>query len=266
MSYETISLAERKRLRAKRIRKHNLPNIVTHWFNVAVWLLMVPTGFAIISSPRLSLSPKWLQEMMRNLFGRTANLITFHATIGLIWTVVLVFNVLVGFRKYFLPWSMSRMLLNRDDLAWLKIKPLQMLGFMKDRSLPPQDAYNAGQKLYMYLVVIAIPVIMVTGVIMTFRQYFPPLLKQISQPIHFLAVGGVLAGLIIHIYMAALFPEEKEAFFSMFTGNVSAWYAREHHERWYWEKVQEEMAWEEEVSRHIISATGGETEAESLGD
>jgi hypothetical protein len=30
-------------------------------------------------------------------------------------------------------------------------------------------------------------------------------------------------GLIIHVYMGAVFPEEKEGFFSMYTGDVSAW-------------------------------------------
>jgi formate dehydrogenase subunit gamma len=57
----------------------------------------------------------------------------------------------------------------------------------------------------------------------------------------------VVAGLIIHVYMGAVFPEEKEAFFSMFTGKVSAWYARRHHAKWYWRKALEEEEWEERV-------------------
>ena len=55
--------------------------------------------------------------------------------------------------------------------------------------------------------------------------------------------------------MGAVFPEEKEAFFSMFSGKVSAWYARAHHEKWYWEKVQEEMTWEANVEREISDST-----------
>ena len=64
--YHSIPLDERKRLRQKMYKKHNLANILTHWFNVAMWLLLLPSGIAIISSPRLGLSPEWLQELYRH--------------------------------------------------------------------------------------------------------------------------------------------------------------------------------------------------------
>ncbi|HSO27055.1 MAG TPA: cytochrome b/b6 domain-containing protein [Anaerolineales bacterium] len=253
MGHTNISLQERRRLRAKTYKKHNLANILTHWFNVAMWLLLLPTGIAIISSPRLGLSPVWLQELFRNIFGGTANLIRFHYTVGLLWVVVITFNILLGFRRYFVPFAAHRMLLDKDDINWLKVKPLQMLGFYKGQPLPPQDAYNAGQKLYMYVVILGTIGIMTSGIIMTFNTVFPAWLKQIAQPIHWVSVFSVVAGLIIHVYMGAVFPEEKEAFFSMFSGKVSAWYARAHHEKWYWEKVEEELAWEDRVQRELAS-------------
>jgi formate dehydrogenase subunit gamma len=253
--YQNISVKERRRLRERKIKKHNLANILTHWFNVGMWLLLLPTGIAIISSPRLGLTPEWWQVAFRNIFGSTANLITFHYTVGIIWGFVLIFNIFFGFRKYFVPFAIKRMLLDKDDIEWLKIKPLQMLGFLKDKELPPQDAYNAGQKLYMYLVLIGTVGISSSGLVMTLKNIFPPLLKQIAQPLHFVSVFGIVAGLIVHVYMGAVFPEEKEAFFSMFSGKVSQWYARSHHEKWYWEKVQEEMEWEEQVNKQVESAS-----------
>jgi formate dehydrogenase subunit gamma len=262
MSVKNISLEERRRLRQKTYKKHNLANILTHWFNVAMWFLLLPTGMAIISSPRLGLTPDWWQEAFRNIFGGTANLIRFHYTLGLVWTFVLAFNILLGFRRYFVPFAAHRMLLDWDDIEWLKTKPLQMLGFFKDKELPPQDAYNAGQKLYMYVVILGTVGIMTSGIVMTFNRIFPPFLKQVAQPLHWVSVFSIVAGLIIHVYMGAVFPEEKEAFFSMFSGKVSAWYARAHHAKWYWEKVEEELAWEEEVEKelaeedHARQATG----------
>jgi formate dehydrogenase subunit gamma len=258
MHVKNISLEERRRLRAKTYKKHNLANILTHWFNVGMWLLLLPTGIAIISSPRLNLSPEWWQELFRNLFGGAANLIRFHYTLGLIWSFVLVFNILLGFRKYFVPFAAHRLLLDKDDIEWLKTKPLQMLGFMQDRDLPAQDAYNAGQKLYMYVVILGTIGIMSSGIVMTFKTVFPPILKQIAQPVHWASVFAIVAGLIIHIYMGAVFPEEKEAFFSMFSGKVSAWYARAHHEKWYWDKVKEELEWEDKIvgSAHVDLSEG----------
>jgi formate dehydrogenase subunit gamma len=143
------------------------------------------------------------------------------------------------------------MLLDEDDIEWLKVKPLQMLGLMKGKELPPQDAYNAGQKLYSYVVILGTLGIMTSGIVMTFNTVFPPILKQIAQPIHWVSVFMIIAGLIIHVYMGAVFPEEKEAFFSMFSGKVSAWYARAHHEKWYWETVKAELEWEDEVEKEV---------------
>src|SRR4030067_3163120 len=100
-----IPLAERKRLREKMIKKHNLANIITHWFNVAMWALLLPTGLAILSSPRLGLVPEGWQTLMRNLFGGTANLVRFHYSLGLLWLAVVAVHLLVGFRRYFGPLS-----------------------------------------------------------------------------------------------------------------------------------------------------------------
>lgn len=255
MSHKNIPLPERQRLRQKMLKKHNLANILTHWFNVASWLLLLTTGIAIISSPRLGITPIWWQEMFRNLFGSDANLIRFHYTIGFIWIFVILFNVLVGFRKYFVPFATHRMLLDKDDIKWMLTKPPQMLGFMKEKELPPQDAYNAGQKIYSYFVVVCTIGIMITGPLMVFKSLFPPLVKQIAQPIHFICVFVIVAWLFIHVYMGAIFPEEKEAFFSMFSGKVSAWYARAHHEKWYNEKLKEELEWEDKVEKEVLESS-----------
>ena len=249
----TIPVAEQRRLRAKMFKKHNVANIITHWFNVAAWFMLLPSGIAIISSPRLGVTPVWMQEWFRNMFGGTANLITFHYTIGFLWIFILLFNIFVGWRKYFVPFAVKRMLMDQDDFKWMMIKPLQMLGLKKGEHLPPQDAYNAGQKVYSYFVVLGTAGIMVSGPVMVLKELFPPILKQIAQPVHFLSVFMIVAWLFIHVYMGAIFPEEKEAFFSMFNGKVSAWYARNHHAKWYWEKVEEEMDWEEAVNRKLAA-------------
>ena len=89
---------------------------------------------------------------------------------------------------------------------------------------------------------------------MVFKSLFPPIIKQIAQPIHFISVFVIVAWLFIHVYMGAIFPEEKEAFFSMFSGKVSAWYARAHHEKWYNEKLREEMEWEDKVEQEVLES------------
>jgi cytochrome b subunit of formate dehydrogenase len=68
------------------------------------------------------------------------------------------------------------------------------------------------------------------------------------------AVGMVVAGLIVHVYMAAFFPEEKSAFFSMFDGNVDALCARLHHKKWYDDKMAEEREYEMRVRLEEMEA------------
>lgn len=255
MSTEVLTLAERRRLRATRIRKHNLANIVTHWFNAASWFVLLLTGLGILGNPNLKLMPQGYIDFTRNLFGGIGGLVESHKIFGLIWLGVITYNVLLGFRRYFVPFARKRLLLTPDDIEWLKLKGLQLLG--RKVTLPPQDAYNAGQKLYGYVVIAGTITIGLTGLIMTFSNIFPVEMRWIVQwarPFHFGAVGMVVAGLIIHVYMAACFPEEKSAFFSMFHGEVDALYARLHHRKWYDEKMKEKREYEIRVRLEEIEA------------
>jgi len=234
-----------------RIKKHNLANMLLHWFNVAGWAFLLPTGLAILVSTHFRVTTLHWNDALRSLFGGLSNLLYFHEVAGLIWLFVLTFNVVVGFRKYFIPFSTERMMLDRDDIEWFKLKPLQMLGF--EVTLPLQGAYNAGQKAYSFVVFAGIFVIGVTGLIMTFPQYVPARwIVQWALPLHFLAVGTVVAGLVIHVYMGAIFPEEKPAFFSMFTGYVDGLYAYSHHYKFFKRRVEEMRRWEQEERRKIM--------------
>jgi cytochrome b subunit of formate dehydrogenase len=85
MSDEVLSLAERKRLRAKKLKKHGLANIVTHWFNVASWAILLTTGLAMLANPNLKIMPQGYIDFFVNLFGGVGNLIQAHKIFGLIW-------------------------------------------------------------------------------------------------------------------------------------------------------------------------------------
>ena len=81
-----------------------------------------------------------------------------------------------------------------------------------------------------------IPVVMLTGVVMAFRLFSPAVVGW-AVVLHFAAVGVVVSGLMVHVYMGAVFPEEKPAFFSMITGNVNELFAYSHHFKW-WREVK----------------------------
>ncbi len=263
-----LTLAERKRLKNKKITKHYVANILTHWFNALSWAFLFPTGLGILAAKRMPFVPLEWNHLMRNIFGGLAPLIQAHEIWGQIWGFVLIFNVFFGFRKFFIPFAATRMWLDKDDIIWLTRKPLAMLGF--EVELPPQDAYNGGQKLYSYVVILGTAAIGITGLIMTYSEIFPDSLRwmvQWSMPIHFISVATVFAGVIIHVYMGAIMPEERQAFFSMFNGKVSALYAYLHHRKWYDQKVAEEREAEAEyVARRLLNSQADLEMEEILSD
>jgi formate dehydrogenase gamma subunit len=244
-----LSLQERKVLLHTEIKKHKVANILLHWFNAAAWAFLLLTGLGILSSALYRVIPvNWL-ELVRSSFGGLANLRKFHMAAGLTWIFVLGFNVVFGIRKYFGPFGRESLWLTRDDLEWLKMQPMRMLG--KKIVLPPQDAYNAGQKAYALAITAGSLGIMATGLIMTFSRYMPARwIVQWANPLHFLSWGSVIAALIVHLYMGAVMPEERSAFFSIFTGKVNALYAFHHHYKWYRRSQLHEANWEERLRQH----------------
>ncbi|HTQ57082.1 MAG TPA: cytochrome b/b6 domain-containing protein [Bryobacteraceae bacterium] len=240
-----LTAAQAEAMSQRQFKKHHVAIILLHWFNATVWLLELATGGALISSPYFRLAPGWYIDMLTAMFGSRANLLHVHIAIGVTWTVVFLVYGLFGFRTYLQMEVLQREVgLDRDDWLWLKVRLANMLHRARD-PLPPQGIYNAGQKLFAALIYAMIPIIMVTGVIMAFHLAGTAVV-QWALVAHFAAVGLVVSGLIIHVYMGAVFPEEKPAFFSMITGTVNELFAYRHHFKWWREVKMQERAWERE--------------------
>jgi len=230
------------------LKKHHVAIVLLHWFNAIVWLLELLTGAAMVVAPAYRFMPAWYLTMMQQAFGSRANLLRFHLAVGLTWTVVFLVYAIFGWRHYLHAEVLRKeMGLDRDDFNWLRIRTLRLLNRTAD-PLPPQGAYNAGQKMYALLVYTMVPMIMITGIVMTFHLFGSAAVAW-SMVIHFFAVGMVVSGLMIHIYMGAVFPEERPAFYSMITGLVDELYAYRHHFKWWKEVKLEEIAWKKELDQ-----------------
>ena len=70
-----------------------------------------------------------------------------------------------------------------------------------------------------------------------------------SMALHFVAVGAVVAGLVIHIYMGSILPEERPAFFSMLHGKVNELYAYEFHTKWWRQRKEAERQFQKELKK-----------------
>lgn len=232
-------------MRQRQIKKHHIAIILLHWFNAIVWMFELATGLALITSPHFRVAPDWYLTLMQDVFGTRASMLRFHLALGFAWIGVYLVYGVFGYRTYLAREVLRNEIgLDHDDIRWLVVRTLRIIGRSKE-TLPPQGTYNAGQKLFALLVYAMVPVVMVTGVIMGLRLFGPSVIGW-AVVAHFVAVAAVVSGLMIHVYMGAVFPEEKPAFFSMITGNVNELFAYHHHFTWWRSVKEEERHWEVE--------------------
>jgi len=224
------------------IHRHDRGAIFIHWFNAFCWIFLTLTGLGLISNEHINPVGGWWPALMRTIFGSGETLITFHIYVGLTWAVVFLAYSLIRFkhsmaflREIFSisPVRDASWMIKRNIQLTLGNKALKKLGMSTE--IPPQGFYNAGQKLFAQLTVFAGLVLVVTGVIMYISTIVlnNPTPVAWSRTIHYLMAGLAFAGLLVHIYMAAISRDEKPAFRSMFSGKVPEEYARHHHELWY---------------------------------
>jgi formate dehydrogenase subunit gamma len=224
------------------IHRHTRLSIFMHWFNAFSWFALLLTGLGLIKNEQLNPVGAWLPELMRGLFGGGENLLMVHQYLGLVWAGVFLAYVLLRPRE---TWAFLKEVFTvspASDMLWLVKMNLKMtLGrkglerFGLTPDLPPQGFYNFGQKVFAQASVVGGVVIVGTGLVMFFSTIFMnnPSPAAWSRVVHYLTVGLVFAGLLVHIFMAAISREERPAFMSMFTGSVPEHYARHHHPLWF---------------------------------
>jgi formate dehydrogenase subunit gamma len=259
-----LASAEAEAMLQRHLKKHDVAIILLHWFNAATWILGTATGAALIQSPYFRFAPQWYVTLVEGILGGRANLLTFHVAIGLLWIFVFLVYGIFGFRSYLHHEVLQREIaLDDDDWRWLVVRTLRILGRSKE-SLPPQGIYNAGQKLFALMVYAMIPVVMLSGLVMTFG-WFSPAAVGWAIVFHFVSVGVVVSGLLVHVYMGAVFPEEKPAFFSMITGQVDELYAYSHHFKWWREEKLAQLAKRAERDALLAAAQPARVELQPPG-
>lgn len=232
------------------IPRHTRLSIFLHWFNAVCWFFLLLTGLGLIQNDHLQPFPAW-PVWLREVFGSAGNLLMAHQTVGIVWAGVFLVYGIILFRKEVLPFLMEIFTVELPrDILWLITKGIQMtLGYRAlekiaarfgfDPRIPDQGFYNVGQKLFAIPSVLGGVVITLTGIVMVLSQFraVPVEWVQWSIVIHYVTVMLVFAGLLIHIFMAAIAAGEQPALKSMFTGTVPDNYARHHHKLW-WDDIR----------------------------
>ncbi|RLC93780.1 MAG: hypothetical protein DRI39_04750 [Chloroflexi bacterium] len=152
-----------------------------------------------------------------------------------------------------LAWIKEVFSWGRDDIEWLKAAPEYYFGGDESR-MPPQPHMNSGQKMWALVAVVCGVGLAITGLIMWFfKGDVGPGVFQWSVFFHdvFVIAGGTMT--LVHVYLGAVHPRMTESLKSMFTGKVSAEYAKSHYGKWY-----REVAGHKEVAQE---SPGAQSEA-----
>ncbi len=125
------------------------------------------------------------------------------------------------------------------DLGWLKAAPgYYFLG--DEGTMPAQDKYNTGQKLWYVTVVLGGLGIGVTGLIMWLgRGSVSPNLFRWSVFLHSVLAVLLVAFTLVHIYLAVMHPLMKAGLDSIRFGYMPEKYLEHHHAKYYEELTSE---------------------------
>jgi formate dehydrogenase subunit gamma len=103
----------------------------------------------------------------------------------------------------------------------------------RDKGLPEQSKYNAGQKVLFWLMVLSIPLLLLSGIVIWqpwFAPYLPIWLLRVAVVVHALVAWIIILGIVVHIYAAIWVKGTVKA---MTRGTVSGAWAKQHHRAWY---------------------------------
>lgn len=215
--------------------RHHLALRLLHWFNAASFVVLGISGLALFVNARFTIAGEGFSGWAAGLTGGASGLMRLHVLLGAAWALTIVPGFLL-FKRGGLE-ALRELRPARDDLVWLAFKPFVMTGLSR-RELPPQDKYNAGQKLFAAAVLVLVSVVIASGAAMALHLG-PAEAVSAAIAVHGLAVGLLLTGLGVHFTMAAVMSEERPALWSMFTGSISRRHAETHYARW----AAETLSW-----------------------
>jgi formate dehydrogenase subunit gamma len=199
-----------------RILRFDRVQRAAHWANALLFGILMVTAL-LLYFPGLS-----------GIVGRRALVVNIH-----VWTgIALPLPILVSLLG---PWGarMRRDLRRvnrwtRDEIAWL-----WALGRRAPRVV---DKFNPGQKLNSIFVGGAIVVMLITGIVLRWFQFFPVSWRMGATFVHDLMAVAIFIAVIGHIAFALAHPEAMR---SIFSGWVSKGWAARHASAWLREETHE---------------------------
>ncbi|NUB13221.1 formate dehydrogenase subunit gamma [Azospirillum brasilense] len=120
-------------------------------------------------------------------------------------------------------------LINKEDVTWM----MSVREVMKGNGVGDIGRYNGGQKGRVWVMVLCMILLLVSGVIAWrpyFAGYFPIPIIRVALLVHAASALVLIASIIVHVYAALGVQGPIRA---MVEGVVTHAWARKHHPRWF---------------------------------
>lgn len=194
--------------------RYNHKERVCHWVNGATYVFCMLTGLAFYS-PYLY----WLSVVG----GGPASSRFLHPWVGVFFFVAVLWMHAL--------WKLQ-MVAAPEDKAWKD----RIKNYIENRDdqVPPQGRFNAGQKLFYWVMFYGAIVLLITGVIMWFPELLAGQVHWLLGIIIFIHSATALitiGAFIIHVYMGILLV--PGGLKGILYGRVSEEWAAHHHKLWY---------------------------------
>ncbi|UII55811.1 cytochrome b/b6 domain-containing protein [Cytobacillus spongiae] len=212
----------------KMVKRFSKPVIIAHWLNAFAFFTLYISGLPMYTE---------YFDWVYSIFGGPAGARLAHR-VGAVLFVIPVLFILIADPKSFFHWIKEILTWKKSDIKFFKEFPKEFFGGHAD--IPKQGFYNAGEKVNSFLTIITAIMLIGSGFIMWFPQFFSQGIIMWAYPIHNIGLGLSLAVVVGHIYLSVGHPNSRPAFRGITKGEVPAEYAKEHHGLWYEELEKQE--------------------------
>lgn len=205
-------------MKDEKILRFSAGEIVLHWANAILYLTLACTGTLI-----LLLKIFEIEIVSYDVLS----LIHRFSGISLIITLILTFILSIFVKSFRRLWNSLVQCLTWkiSDIVWLIKVPLTMV--CRQVIVPPAERFNAGQKLHLLVVFTILIGFSISGLGI---MLLPGALA--AWMIHLACFIPAAGFLLLHMFLSMVNPSTRKSLPAIFTGYVSAEYARLHHPLW----------------------------------
>lgn len=217
------------------VKRYQRTDMVMHWSVAVGFILAVLTGYVVFFEGTSALLVNGVGYVIR-LLHRIGGVIFVGAPL-----IYFIFSKKrFGFLEAF-KWS-------KRDFGWLVAAPKHY--FVGGDSMPPQPKYNTGQKLFYLFAVVCGALLAISGFILWF-QWFSGTVGLVMLFVHDVSAVLLTVFFFVHVYLVAFHPADRTSFNAMTTGYMDRKYAKGHHEIWYDDVEEKELAEKKRKEKHF---------------